>query len=483
MTTKQFGPSISPEEIDLKELIGEGCFGKVYKGTCRATQVAIKVPKKQNIKPKKLKEFLKEVEVMSKNYSPYINLFMGACTVPGKVMIVTELMETDLEKLLADKSKYLSLYQRMRMAKDAAQGVAWLHGATPALIHRDLKTSNLLVDKNGVVKVCDFGLAQLCEKGEKYMDEDGAKGTPLYMAPEILAGEEFGESSDVYSFAIVLWEILTRKEAFAHHNDYDTFLDAVCVNMERPPIPEDCLPSIKNLLEACWNDNPNVRPTFPQIVQALDEIMVEAAIPDEIACKLWKQHFLKKENVPWTDFIEVLGGVAKLGPQSADELEQLTEVACLKALLVEHQSSDNPKVNIQRFGKICGCFGPFQKLISTIVNTLESGWFFGDSNAVQAQSKLADKSPGTFLLRFSSNPSTPYWFTISLVTSKRQIRHDRIMHSYNGKFIYNKRQFSSLASLVSTLQAEKVFTEVCPDHPFQHLFTNTNESIGYNLYD
>ena len=184
MTTKQFGPSISPEEIDLKELIGEGCFGKVYKGTCRATQVAIKVPKKQNIKPKKLKEFLKEVEVMSKNYSPYINLFMGACTVPGKVMIgwlllplpawltlclVTELMETDLEKLLADKSKYLSLYQRMRMAKDAAQGVAWLHGATPALIHRDLKTSNLLVDKNGVVKVCDFGLAQLCEKGEKYM--------------------------------------------------------------------------------------------------------------------------------------------------------------------------------------------------------------------------------------------------------------------------------------------------------------------------
>lgn len=73
------------------------------------------------------------------------------------------------------------------------------------------------------------------------------------MAPEILAGEEFGESSDVYSFAIVLWEILTRKEAFAHHNDYDTFLDAVCVNMERPPIPEDCLPSIKVVYDTATN--------------------------------------------------------------------------------------------------------------------------------------------------------------------------------------------------------------------------------------
>jgi serine/threonine protein kinase len=98
--------------------------------------------------------------LFSQIYHPNIVLFMGACTQPGSMCIVTELLpKGDVEAMLQDKNCQLSLVQRMKMAKDAALGMAWLHGSTPQFVHRDLKTANLLVDGNLNVKVCDFGLS------------------------------------------------------------------------------------------------------------------------------------------------------------------------------------------------------------------------------------------------------------------------------------------------------------------------------------
>ena len=99
------------------------------------------------------------------------------------------------------------------MARDAAKGMAWLHGSNPVFIHRDLKTSNLLVGEDWNIKICDFGLSQIKKRGEHYLRDgmEGAKGTPLWMSPEVMSGEHFNEKADIYSFGIVLWEILTRK--------------------------------------------------------------------------------------------------------------------------------------------------------------------------------------------------------------------------------------------------------------------------------
>lgn len=103
---------------------------------------------------------------------------MGACTQRGNFFIVSEFLPGgDVEKLLHDPKVELSLYQRMLMAKDAALGMNWLHCSNPNVIHRDLKTSNLLIDENGRVKVCDFGLSQLKTPGEDLKDGDSAKGT------------------------------------------------------------------------------------------------------------------------------------------------------------------------------------------------------------------------------------------------------------------------------------------------------------------
>eukprot|EP01125_Pyxidicula_operculata_P007412 TRINITY_DN251_c3_g1_i2.p1 TRINITY_DN251_c3_g1~~TRINITY_DN251_c3_g1_i2.p1 ORF type:complete len:301 (+),score=37.00 TRINITY_DN251_c3_g1_i2:22-924(+) len=279
-------PEIEFSEIEIIQQIGTGSFGKVSRGKCRGHDVAIKELHQTITDEQTLASFKKEVAIMSNIYHPNICLFMGACT-QGKFMIVQEYLRGgDLENLLHSKVE-ISLYKRMQMAKDAALGINWLHCSNPAFIHRDLKSSNLLIDENGKVKVCDFGLAQVKPQGIMLQDEDLAKGTPLWMAPEVMEFREFNEKADVYSFGIVLWELLTRQEPFSHHRNYKKFKAAVCDYNERPPIPEDCEPSLANLMRSCWDKNPAVRPPFKEIISQLDSIIVDVAVKDKYGRMLW----------------------------------------------------------------------------------------------------------------------------------------------------------------------------------------------------
>jgi hypothetical protein len=136
---------IHPDEIVLGAKLGDGCFGAVFRGVCRANDVAVKIPLVQLLDEAQLLLLRTEVEIMSANPHPNIVLFMGACTIPGQFKIVTELMHGDLDTLLKRSSLRFSLFDKMRMAKDAALGVNWLHCSNPPIIHRDLKAANLLV--------------------------------------------------------------------------------------------------------------------------------------------------------------------------------------------------------------------------------------------------------------------------------------------------------------------------------------------------
>ncbi len=98
------------------------------------------------------------------------------------------------------------------------------------------------------------------------------------MAPEVMQFKEFNEKADVYSFGIVLWEILTRKEPFPHHNNFEVFRNAVCVKGERPEIPSDTEPSLKRLIESCWVGDPKLRPSFKEIIDQLDNIIVDVTV-------------------------------------------------------------------------------------------------------------------------------------------------------------------------------------------------------------
>ena len=173
---------------------------------CRGKEVAVKKLFKQDLDEKALIDFKKEVEIMAQLRHPNVLLFMGACTDPGNMAIVTELLNGGngeqvccvlfllvfsfltlfFLQVLRDPSLELSVYKRVVMALDVAQGMSWLHASKPQIIHRDLKPSNLLVDENLHVKVCDFGLSAVKEnETEKLQDTDSVPGTPLWMAPEV----------------------------------------------------------------------------------------------------------------------------------------------------------------------------------------------------------------------------------------------------------------------------------------------------------
>jgi len=300
-------PEIKPSEIQRIQVLGDGSFGTVYRGTCRQKDVAVKVLHKQNLDPQTLKAFRQEVEIMSKIFHPNVVLFMGACTVPGSMMIVTELLKNgDMETMLQDEKINLPLLTRFTMARDAALGMTWLHNSNPIIIHRDLKTANLLVDDSFNVKVCDFGLSEIKQKGQESLKDgkDGAKGTPLWMAPEVMMGQPFNEKADIYSFGIVLWEILKRKEPFSQFTQYEQFREAVCFDHVRPEIPADCPPRLKMLMKACWQPDPTSRPSFEVIVNELNELILELAIADHYGRKLWRDWFPQRLSIPWEEFEE-----------------------------------------------------------------------------------------------------------------------------------------------------------------------------------
>ncbi len=200
---------------------------------------------------KQIENFKAEIEVMSKLYHPNIALFMGAFInrKAGQIKLVSELLTCDIEKILLDDQVPLTLYERMELAAQAAEGMAWLHGA--GVIHCDFKPSNLLYEeRTKTVKICDFGLSRLVPYGDVLQ---GAKvrGSAIYIAPEVAQGQGVDHTADVYAFGISLYEFIERKIPFSHHSDIRTFLQAVVLDQERPVLSDDPLLVPASLRQLC----------------------------------------------------------------------------------------------------------------------------------------------------------------------------------------------------------------------------------------
>jgi serine/threonine protein kinase len=125
------------------------------------------------------------------------------------------------------------------MLRSAALGINYLHSLDPTIIHRDIKPSNLLVDETWNVKVADFGFARIKEENATMT----RCGTPAWTAPEIIRGEKYSEKADLYSFGVVMWEMLTRKQPYAGRNFMGVSLDVL--EGKRPQIPQDC-PAVRS---------------------------------------------------------------------------------------------------------------------------------------------------------------------------------------------------------------------------------------------
>jgi len=268
---------------DLEELreLGSGTFGTVYHGKWRGTDVAIKRIKKScfagrsSEQEKLTKDFWREAQILSKVHHPNVVAFYGV--VPdgtgGTLATVAEFMVNgSLRNVLVRKDRMLDRRKKLIIAMDAAFGMEYLH--SKSIVHFDLKCDNLLVNmrdpQRPICKVGDFGLSRI---KRNTLVSGGVRGTLPWMAPELLNGSSsrVSEKVDVFSFGIVLWEILTGEEPYANMH-CGAIIGGIVNNSLRPQIPETCDPEWRKLMEQCWSANPDFRPSFTEVTDRLRAI-------------------------------------------------------------------------------------------------------------------------------------------------------------------------------------------------------------------
>ncbi|XP_065880355.1 serine/threonine-protein kinase CTR1 isoform X1 [Euphorbia lathyris] len=268
---------ISWDELYIKERVGAGSFGTVHRAEWHGSDVAVKVLTVQDFHDDQLKEFLREVAIMKRVRHPNVVLFMGAVTKRPHLSIVTEyLPRGSLYRLIhrPTAGEIMDHRRRLRMALDVAKGVNYLHCLKPPIVHWDLKSPNLLVDKNWTVKVCDFGLSRF--KANTFISSKSVAGTPEWMAPEFLRGEPSNEKSDVYSFGVILWELVTMQQPWNGLGPAQV-VGAVAFQNRRLAIPQNTSPVLASLMESCWADEPSERPSFGKIVETLKKLLKSPA--------------------------------------------------------------------------------------------------------------------------------------------------------------------------------------------------------------
>lgn len=265
---------------DLEELreLGSGTFGTVYHGKWRGTDVAIKrindrcFAGKASEQERMRDDFWNEAIKLADLHHPNVLAFYGVVLDgPGaSVSTVTEYMVNgSLRNALQKNEKNLDKRKRLLIAMDVAFGMEYLHGKN--IVHFDLKSDNLLVNLRDphrpICKVGDLGLSKVkCQT----LISGGVRGTLPWMAPELLNGSSslVSDKVDVFSFGIVLWELLTGEEPYADLH-YGAIIGGIVSNTLRPPIPESCDPEWRALMERCWSAETSERPSFTEIANEL----------------------------------------------------------------------------------------------------------------------------------------------------------------------------------------------------------------------
>jgi len=231
---------------------------------------------------------------MSKLHHPNIVIFLGACLRSPNIALVLEFLERGSMHDFLKSDYKIDFALLHKFAVDIARGMKYLHMRC-SILQRDLKPRNLLIDQALNVKICDFGLST-----KTIIDQDNsltACGTPYWTAPEIVLGQDYGKKADVYSFAIILWELITREEPFEGKPGMEIAVQVARFKL-RPKIPNFCPDSYRGLLEQCWHQEPSKRPDFSQILDRLLEIRKEQRGAKIMKCNAWSdaETTLKEET-------------------------------------------------------------------------------------------------------------------------------------------------------------------------------------------
>ncbi|RHY66747.1 hypothetical protein DYB38_008644 [Aphanomyces astaci] len=282
--TENYFPELMPFRIDHNEVlltraISRGAFGVVWLGHYHGQPVAIK---RMIEGDDQAVLFSKEIQIMGRLKAPNIVEFIGSTWTSGMdLSAVTEFMDGgDVRTLLENPKIQLSWpAQKVNIAIDVALALAYLHGLTPKLIHRDLKSKNVLLTSNMVAKLSDFGLS----RNRSYEETlTAGVGTVRWTAPEVMLGDIYSEISDVYSFGVVLSELDTREIPFDDQKSSKaggapdmSIVVKVARGELRPTFSPDCPASILQIAKACLQFDPALRPSSARVVEMLQQAKLE----------------------------------------------------------------------------------------------------------------------------------------------------------------------------------------------------------------
>ncbi|XP_020090154.1 uncharacterized protein LOC109711492 [Ananas comosus] len=269
---------IKNSDLEVLRELGSGNFGTVYHGKWRGSDVAIKrindrcFSGKASEQERMRADFWNEASKLADLHHPNVVAFYGVVLdgPEGAVATVTEYMVNgSLRQALQRNDKILDRRKRLLIAMDVAFGMEYLHGKN--IVHFDLKSDNLLVNlrdpQRPICKVGDLGLSKV---KRQTLISGGVRGTLPWMAPELLNGSSslVSEKVDVYSFGIVMWELLTGDEPYADLH-YGAIIGGIVSNTLRPPVPDSCDRDWRSLMEQCWLSEPSERPSFTEIANRL----------------------------------------------------------------------------------------------------------------------------------------------------------------------------------------------------------------------
>jgi tRNA A-37 threonylcarbamoyl transferase component Bud32 len=270
------GSQLDPDEIEVEDRpIGRGGYADVFKGRWRNQVVAVKKMRDVHLQQEILDEFVREIKLITQMRSPHVVLCYGAVTLPGEMCIVTEFVTRGSLEIVLRSGEITPALGRL-FALDMASGLAFLHDAQD-IIHRDLKPGNVLVvsvDPTAEVrcKLTDFGCARFAMKSGMSSAMTQAVGTPLYMAPEALDGNTYSTKADIYSLAMIMYEMEAGRKPFDDILPIHTVVSMV-LDGRRPAIPPECPAEYANLIRDCWIHIPDSRPEAALVRERLGLIV------------------------------------------------------------------------------------------------------------------------------------------------------------------------------------------------------------------
>uniref|UniRef100_H3CXF1 receptor protein-tyrosine kinase n=1 Tax=Tetraodon nigroviridis TaxID=99883 RepID=H3CXF1_TETNG len=274
---REFAKEIDVSFVKIEEVIGAGEFGEVCRGR-------LKIPgKKENYVPiktlkggytdKQRRDFLSEASIMGQFQHPNIIHLEGVITASCPVMILTEFMENGaLDSFLRLNDSQFTPIQLVGM-RGIASGMKYL--SEMSYVHRDLAARNILINSNLVCKVSDFGLSRFLQENSSdptYTSSLGGKIPIRWTAPEAIAFRKFTSASDVWSYGIVMWEVMSFGERPYWDMSNQDVINAIEQDYRLPP-PPDCPTHLHQLMLDCWQKDRSARPRFADLVSALDKLI------------------------------------------------------------------------------------------------------------------------------------------------------------------------------------------------------------------